>query len=892
MPDLAQMTSDLRALPDQALQSELQNPTGLIPSYLVLAEAQRRQLMRQAAQKQQAQGQSGSVLDDVVRNMMAGQQPQGGPPAPAGMVSPQRGQQTMPGAMPPKQMGMAHGGALRYADGGESDDEDADIAAASPPMAELGNTQMPGVMSPSNVDSWITKYSRQHGVDPNMARAIMLHESGGRQSARGTKGDTGLFQLMPGTARDLGVDPNDPEQNVEGGIRYYSQLLKRYGGDRERALAAYNTGMGTVDKYGGVPPFGRNYVAAVLNKYNRLVGPYGTTAPTKQFLTDVKQSPKVTKVKEQPKPAEGEEWPPVEEEDLSSPPPPPAEEEEPSPSPSPPDEEEEPDQPKQAEEPEPRSSGQVFPGIAPGIQGMPESERQQIAAQLGTPPAGAGVTVAPSAAGPPASYIMPSAQPFNPYTPENIARQQQLYDTLTGGSPEMRRQMQMERQATVAQLQALRQDAINRYQNPSPWEFLSNIAAGMGSSHSLSLPMMFGQGVGLAWQQRDAAQDRALKDAEGLQQRIDAVTGQGETERQRMAGSMITMLGQQGKQPPGALSEYEKYLPMAKGMGPMDPGQAPSPGLVGIPDPMHPGYGIWVDPNQIGKPAKVQQPTGTFEKDFLPGWAEDNSTTVDKLTGSQRKQALADYHAAQADPHLIEAAKEIAQGIMEGTQPPDMKGLYRYGGQVRAILAKNGYNLTVAMRDWQNLNRYYTTLNGAGQLRLRQATEFVAQTIPSVRQLYQDWISTGLPTGFKEFNKKALQAATNLPGDAGTKAQLLLTQINDLTSEVGTMYKGGNSSTDESLRLAGENLKAEWSPKTFMAALTQLEKNVKIRRNSMASVAPMGVSPNSPYIQHPIPERPDGIPADAEDAQYSVKRRQWRYKPKGSNQWVVLPAGQ
>src|SRR5215475_1970278 len=104
MPSIAQMTSDLRGMSDQMLQTELQNPSGLVPNYLVLAEAQRRQLMRQAAQKQQAQGQSGSVLDDVVRNMMASQ-PAQGPPPPAGMTPPRTGQPPgMPGAAPPQQM--------------------------------------------------------------------------------------------------------------------------------------------------------------------------------------------------------------------------------------------------------------------------------------------------------------------------------------------------------------------------------------------------------------------------------------------------------------------------------------------------------------------------------------------------------------------------------------------------------------------------------------------------------------------------------------------------------------------------------------------------------------------------------------------------------------------
>jgi hypothetical protein len=104
----------------------------------------------------------------------------------------------------------------------------------------------------------------EEGVDPSLLMRMMMQESGGSANAVSGKGARGLMQLMPDTAKMLGVNPDDPEQNVRGGARYLRMMLDEFG-TVPLALAAYNAGPGSVRKYQGVPPFEetRNYVAAI-----------------------------------------------------------------------------------------------------------------------------------------------------------------------------------------------------------------------------------------------------------------------------------------------------------------------------------------------------------------------------------------------------------------------------------------------------------------------------------------------------------------------------------------------------------------------------------------------------------------------------------------------------
>jgi soluble lytic murein transglycosylase-like protein len=142
-----------------------------------------------------------------------------------------------------------------------------------PPLPpEQAPASPPEGSRPPTPQELLTDAATAHGLRPEFVRSVAAVESAYHTAAISPKGAIGLMQLMPGTARDLGVDPHDPAENAEGGVRYLKELLLRYSGTRDPvrlALAAYNAGPGAVDRYGNIPPYRETqaYVERVLRKY-------------------------------------------------------------------------------------------------------------------------------------------------------------------------------------------------------------------------------------------------------------------------------------------------------------------------------------------------------------------------------------------------------------------------------------------------------------------------------------------------------------------------------------------------------------------------------------------------------------------------------------------------
>jgi soluble lytic murein transglycosylase-like protein len=145
----------------------------------------------------------------------------------------------------------------------------APTATAATPTATLASTASTGpsaLPAGTPYGAEITAAAQRNGLDPALLAGLIKQESGFNPNAGSPAGAQGLCQLMPGTARGLGVtDLHDPVQSIEGGAKYLAQQLKTFNGDVARALAAYNAGPGAVQRYGGVPPYAetQNYVRAV-----------------------------------------------------------------------------------------------------------------------------------------------------------------------------------------------------------------------------------------------------------------------------------------------------------------------------------------------------------------------------------------------------------------------------------------------------------------------------------------------------------------------------------------------------------------------------------------------------------------------------------------------------
>jgi soluble lytic murein transglycosylase-like protein len=149
---------------------------------------------------------------------------------------------------------------------------DEPAAVASQPATPAAVTPRPSMQS-RPFAQLIETVSVKHGIDPALVHAVIEAESNYQPTAKSHVGARGLMQVMPGTARDLGVRSArllfDPVQNVEAGVKYLKSLLDRFDGDLPIAIAAYNAGPAAVAKYDGIPPYPetRNYVRKVLANF-------------------------------------------------------------------------------------------------------------------------------------------------------------------------------------------------------------------------------------------------------------------------------------------------------------------------------------------------------------------------------------------------------------------------------------------------------------------------------------------------------------------------------------------------------------------------------------------------------------------------------------------------
>lgn len=256
-----------------------------------------------------------------------------------------------------------------------------------------------------------------------------------------------------------------------------------------------------------------------------------------------------------------------------------------------------------------------------------------------------------------------------------------------------------------------------------------------------------------------------------------------------------------------------------------------------------------------GAPKEPASDYGRFESDYLKNAAlkkGSDLTPADIITAkleARKAFGQADDRPSvtiQQGAQQLSDVAESVKGMKDGTIPPQLPG--RASKDYTAIMAeahRQGYDLAKAAQDWQAQQKYLATLNGAQQTRLRQAIRFTTDSLDVIDDLNTQWKGGRFPM----LNKANLALAKN--GALGKEAQAIATkldaQIADLVSELGTVYKGGNSSTDESLKLAAKNLSADWSQSQLASAVDLARQNLKIRANSMNALgavqAPGGAAP-------------------------------------------------
>ena len=150
-----------------------------------------------------------------------------------------------------------------------ADDGSAQVLSGGGGSAGPASHQRRARGSSFNINESLDRAAHHHGLDPRLLHAVAWQESRGSNSAVSDKGALGIMQLMPGTAAALGVDPSDPEANINGGATYLALQMAKFG-TVELALAAYNAGPGAVIRYGGVPPYRetRSYVSTIMQRWN------------------------------------------------------------------------------------------------------------------------------------------------------------------------------------------------------------------------------------------------------------------------------------------------------------------------------------------------------------------------------------------------------------------------------------------------------------------------------------------------------------------------------------------------------------------------------------------------------------------------------------------------
>lgn len=271
---------------------------------------------------------------------------------------------------------------------------------------------------------------------------------------------------------------------------------------------------------------------------------------------------------------------------------------------------------------------------------------------------------------------------------------------------------------------------------------------------------------------------------------------------------------------------------------------------VSIPD-LPPNYKV-SSYNQAanGTVTYVAFPTDAAGNQTVDPSKPNNGVVSGVIGGAQSGQTVGGATLGTIPTGVSTTAALTGQGIIDGTTPPNIGSSNSgQGYQTKAYLEANGYDLAKATLDWQAMTKYVATLNSSQQIRLRQAAIAVPDMLTNVKSLYNDLQSKLSLAGETDINSAILTAAQKgiYGPDAQAAAVQLNQQITDITSDLGTIYKGGNSATDQALQTGAEQLQGNWDPSTFDAAVDNINKNIGYRINAINNAGVGGTGTDNQY---------------------------------------------
>lgn len=240
--------------------------------------------------------------------------------------------------------------------------------------------------------------------------------------------------------------------------------------------------------------------------------------------------------------------------------------------------------------------------------------------------------------------------------------------------------------------------------------------------------------------------------------------------------------------------------------------------------------------NNMGQPTGLDEPMDEATALRVTGDKAWTGMTLRKWNARQKPAANSTSSSTTISPRARRIADAIKSGKMRPTAVSSLPPRDPIRAEVMDVLATEGADLNKMSYDISAETKFWQTQNDSKRTTIRTQLNTLAHTIPYTRNLIQQAKDIIPDFSAQGFNRVTLTAAANLPGPRGVLARKLVAQIGDIGAEVGTLYMGGNSNTDESFRLAGQNIQADWSEEQLMAALDQIEMNTGIRLNAIKDV--------------------------------------------------------